>query len=147
VRPPIVLNPKTNPKGKSKQAWECVGGHRIYFRSQIEVRVANHLQALQDRLQINSWDYEPETFWFLEIKRGVRSYKPDFKVTRLNGTHYWVEVKGFMDKKSATKIKRFRKYYPKEELIVLQSEVFYKNSWSSLYEAIVTERKNNVETQ
>jgi len=147
MRPPIVLKPKCIPIPKSKQAWECVGGRRIYFRSQIEVKVANHLQALQDGLKINSWDYEPETFWFLEIKRGVRSYKPDFKITRLDGTHYWLEVKGYMDKKSNTKIKRFRKYYPNEELIILKSEIFYKNQWSSLYEAIISQRKTNLESK
>jgi len=147
IRRSIVLTPKCNQLHKSKQAWECVGGRRIYFRSQVEVKVATQLQILQDGLKINSWEYEPQTFWFLEIKRGVRSYKPDFKITRCDGSHFWIEVKGYMDKKSNTKIKRFKKYYPDEELIILKSEVFYKNRWSSLYEAIFTEGKIILESK
>ncbi len=107
--------------------WKVIGGSRIYFRSGWEVKVAMWLQLLQEGLQIEKWEYEPKTFWFLEIKRGCRSYKPDFKVTSLDGSHYWIEVKGHMDAKSKTKIKRFRKYYPNEKLIIYDKEWFTKN--------------------
>jgi hypothetical protein len=73
---------------------------------------------------IKDWEYEPQTFWFYKIKRGVRSYKPDFKVIENNGFQYWAEVKGYMDSKSITKIKRFRKYYPKEPLVVIDHKWF-----------------------
>jgi hypothetical protein len=111
----------------SKCGWRVIGSSRIYFRSGWEAKVAMWLQHRQECLQIAKWEYEPQTFWFLEIKRGCRSYKPDFKVTELDGSHYWIEVKGFMDAKSKTKIKRFNKYYPKEKLIILDSSWFTKN--------------------
>jgi hypothetical protein len=82
---------------------------------------------LKEQKQIEEWEHEPQTFWFEEIKRGTRSYLPDFKITRFEGSHYWVEIKGYLDSKSLTKIKRFRKYYPQEELIVLGKEWFAKN--------------------
>ena len=42
----------------------------------------------------------------------------------LDGFQYWIEVKGYMDAKSATKIKRFRKYYPGELLEVVEKDWF-----------------------
>lgn len=110
-----------------KSRWMALGSNTIYVRSGWEAKVAIYLQKLQEGLQIAKWEFEPHTFWFLNIKRGVRSYLPDFKVTNLDGSHYWLEVKGYMDAKSKTKIKRFRKYYPEERLIILDKEWFMKN--------------------
>ena len=73
------------------------------------------------------WEHEPSTFWFENIKRGVRSYLPDFRVWNVDGTHYWVEVKGYMDSKSKTKIKRFKKYYPNEPIYIVDKEWFRKH--------------------
>lgn len=72
--------------------------------------------------------HEPNTFWFEGIKRGVVSYLPDFLVLENDGKSYYVEVKGYMDAKSKTKIKRFAKYYPKERLIVIDSKWFKRNN-------------------
>lgn len=109
---------------KSKQGWREIAGRKIYFRSEWEVRYAKYLQFLKERGQIKEWEYEPQTFWFDEIRRGTRSYLPDFKITKPEGTHYWIEIKGYLDRKSKTKIKRFRKYYPYEELLVVSEEWF-----------------------
>lgn len=73
---------------------------------------------------ILQWEHEPKTFWFEGIRRGVCSYKPDFRVRRLDGTYYWIEVKGYMDAKSKTKIKRFGKYFPEETLIIIDKHWF-----------------------
>lgn len=112
----------------SKASWVEIGGKRFYTKSLAEKRFAMYLQFLKEHNNLIDWEYEPATFWFLEIKRGVRSYKPDFKVTELDGSHWWAEVKGYMDPKSATKIKRFAKYYPTETLKVINSEWISKNS-------------------
>ncbi len=53
----------------------------------------------------------------------MRSYKPDFKAKFEHGT-IWYEVKGWMDPKSATKIKRMEKYYPNVDLRVIDKEWF-----------------------
>ena len=84
------------------------------------------MQALKQKGAIAEWEHEPQTFWFTEIKRGTRSYLPDFKITNQDGTHYWVEVKGYLDAKSRTKIRRFRKYYPSEQLVVVNEQFFQK---------------------
>jgi hypothetical protein len=104
--------------------WKIIGEKSIYLRSTWELKYGRYLQFLKERGIIADWLYEPETFWFNEIKRGVRSYLPDFKVILPDGSHYWAEVKGYMDGKSKTKIKRFNKYYPKEELQVIDAKWF-----------------------
>jgi len=118
---------KAKTKSRYKQGWEEIGGKRNFYRSSWEVKYARHLQNLKSYKEIKDWLHEPQTFWFDGIRRGVVSYLPDFKVFRNDGTHYWVEVKGFMDAKSATKIKRFKKYFPNETLIVIDNIWFNLN--------------------
>jgi hypothetical protein len=92
---------------------------------------ANYARWLEYQLQNNmiySWEHEPKTFWFEDIKRGVRSYLPDFLVTNLDGTGYWAEVKGYMDAKSKTKLKRMAKYYPLEKIVLIDAKWFTANS-------------------
>jgi len=67
------------------------------------------------------WEFEPKTFWFEKIKRGVRSYKPDFWLPQRKE---WHEVKGWMDPRSATKLNRMRIYYPQEKIILIQKDFF-----------------------
>lgn len=112
---------------KSKAGWREVGGKRVYFRSTWEANFARSLEDDKVKGIIRDWEHEPQTFWFLDIKRGVRSYLPDFKIIYEDGSHSWVEVKGFMDKKSQTKLKRFAKYYPEEKLVVIQKEWFKRH--------------------
>lgn len=91
--------------------------HGIYFRSRWEANVARFLDVLLVCGEISSWEYEPRVFTF-PVKRGIKSYTPDFLIHRNDGTHYWLEVKGWMDKPSQTKIKRFGIHYKTEELII-----------------------------
>lgn len=117
-----------SPKAKSKAEWRTIGGKKKYFRSKWEANYARYLEYLKSQRAILDWEHEPQTFWFEEIKRGVRSYLPDFKVHCKDGGHYFVEVKGYMDAKSKTKISRFKKYYPNEKLVVITAEWFKANS-------------------
>jgi hypothetical protein len=77
-----------------------------FFRSNWEANFARYLN-----LKNKKWSYEPEVFSFIEhgIKRGTVTYCPDFKVGTL-----WVEVKGYLDRKGKTAIRRFARYYPRE---------------------------------
>jgi len=111
-----------------KSGWRTIGDKKIYCRSIWEANYARFLQCLKDQKTIKDWEYEPETFWFDGIRRGCVSYLPDFKVYTNDSKHHWIEVKGWLDPKSATKIKRFRKYYPNEELFLIDKNWFQKNS-------------------
>jgi hypothetical protein len=104
-----------------KAGWREIGGKRNYYRSRWEANYARYLQWLQDRGEIIGWEHEPETFWFDGIKRGCVSYLPDFRVIERNGTVEYHEVKGWMDERSLTKIRRMAKYHPAVVLIVIDA--------------------------
>ncbi|WP_310533172.1 DUF1064 domain-containing protein [Novosphingobium sp.] len=107
-------------RGSWKAGWREVGGRRCFFRSRWEANYARYLQLVKDKGLIEDWEHEPQTFWFEAIKRGVRSYLPDFRVTEMDGETTFHEVKGWMDQRSRTTISRFRKYYPEHRLIVIE---------------------------
>ena len=94
----------------------------IYVRSKWEANYARYLNWLKAQGEIVAWEYEPMEFEF-PIKKGTRFYKPDFKVISTSG-YEWHEVKGWHYPKGETAMKRFRKYYPEERLIVIDSEWF-----------------------
>lgn len=117
----IVKRLGSNPASFSRKLNRGVVGRRKdlgdqYFRSRYEANYARFLNFTKQK-----WEYEKQTFWFLKIKRGVRSYTPDFYLPELNEFH---EVKGWMDKKSVTKLKRMKKYHPTVRVVVIDGEWF-----------------------
>lgn len=99
-----------------------IGGQ--FFRSAWEANYARYLNWMVTQNRIAGWEYEPHTFWFEKIRRGVRSYTPDFRITGLDGSKRWVEIKGWMDAKSKTKLKRMKKYHPSEVVEVLGAKEY-----------------------
>ena len=124
------LKTRTKPLKPSKyrQGWRKVGDRDIFFRSRWEANYGFYLEWLKNTGYIESWEHEPKTFWFEGIKRGIVSYLPDFKIIFHDGSHEWHEVKGHMDSRSRTKIKRFKKYFPKEIHKVFGAAWFKKNT-------------------
>ena len=120
------VNERSNTSWKS--AWREIGGIKKYYRSKWEANYARYLQFLLEHKEIQKWEHEPETFWFLEIKRGCRSYLPDFRVTEKNGKIEYHEVKGWYDERSITKIKRMKKYHPQIKLILIDAKWFKANN-------------------
>lgn len=116
--------PFPNPRGSWKAAWREVGGQRCFFRSRWEANYARYLEWLRTLGQIESWEHEPQTFWFDGIKRGCVSYLPDFKVVNKGGAVQWHEVKGWMDARSKTVIARMAKYHPREILVVVKEKQY-----------------------
>jgi hypothetical protein len=121
-----VKRARTRPKAKS--GWRDIAGQRLFFRSAWEANYARYLQFQKEQKLIKDWLYEPQTFWFNAIKRGVRSYLPDFQVFLLDDTYIWHEVKGYLDAKSKTKLNRMRIYYPDERIRVIDKTWFKENS-------------------
>ncbi len=113
---------------KSTAAWRQIGDKRIYARSMWEANYGRYLEWLKERGDIKEWHHEPNTFWFKDIKRGTNSYKPDYLVINNDDSEHWVEVKGYYDKKSLTKIKRMGIYFPKEKLILVDQKWFANNN-------------------
>jgi len=110
-----------------KQGWREIGGQKIYARSRWEANYARYLQFLLEHKEIKAWRHEPTTFWFEGIKRGVRSYLPDFEVTTNDGQIEFHEVKGWMDDRSKTKLKRMKKYHPNVKVKVYDTKWFKAN--------------------
>lgn len=106
----------------TKQGTITIADKTIYVKSGWEANVAAYYQFLKEQGQIADWEYEPKTFWFEKILRGVRSYKPDFRISEKNGGFTYIEVKGYMDAKSQTKLKRMAKYYPDVTIEVIDKK-------------------------
>lgn len=117
--PPRTENTYSRTKSGRR---DDLGG--LYVRSAWEANYARYLSWLVERGEIASWEYEPRTFEF-PVKRGNRSYTPDFRVVLPAGIVEWHEVKGWMDDNSRVKLKRFAKHYP-DETLVLVGEAEYR---------------------
>jgi hypothetical protein len=117
-----LSNSNGNMYSRTKNGTIEIGGKKIFVRSGWEANICAYFEFLKTKGEILEWNYEPKTFWFLNIKRGVRSYKPDFLITDKNDKLYYEEVKGWMDAKSKTKISRMAKYYPEIDLRILDKK-------------------------
>ena len=93
----------------------------MFFRSKTEANYARFL-----KMQGLVFEFEKKEFFFEKIKRGTRSYMPDFYIPSLDQYH---EVKGWLDAKSITKLKRFRIFYPSEfdKLFIIKQGLSKKN--------------------
>lgn len=111
-----------------------VGVRDIKFRSKAEANYAAYLEWLVSIGEVAHWDYEPETFWFdpataekynlpgKGVRRGVTSYRPDFRVRPTSKAIQYHEVKGYLDARSRVALKRMAKYYPEEKVVVIDSK-------------------------
>ncbi len=114
------LDGKVLPKKANKKRTNI--GRRAdlngFYRSNWESNLARWLKS-----KGYQYLYEAQVFTFPGVKHGTVSYCPDFKLA--DGT--WIEVKGFIDGKSKTQIRRFKKHYP-EEFAKLQAVVGSPNT-------------------
>jgi len=117
----VAISPR---KASWKAGWREIGGIRKYYRSRWEANYARYLVVLKQRNEIQDWKHEPVTFWFEAIKRGTRSYLPDFLVTGLDGSEVYHEVKGWMDDRSKTKLKRMKIYHPHIAIKVIEKKEY-----------------------
>lgn len=106
---------------------------QMFFRSTWEANYARYLNWLVANKQILKWEYETEEFELfrtvkgkrVEYKRGNRFYKIDFKIYNLNGLIEYHEIKGYLDSKSVTKLKRFRRCYPHLVIKLIDAQAYY----------------------
>ena len=64
-------------------------------------------------------------FLFEKIITGTRTYIPDFKIYHFDDSFEYHEVKGWLDSKSKTKLKRMKKYFPQIKMILIDKEAYY----------------------
>jgi hypothetical protein len=110
------------------KGWFEIDGKRMYLKSLWEKRYCLYLSFMKKHKHIVDYSYEPETFWFDGIRRGVTNYKPDFCVHFPSGNKEYFEVKGYETSKDRTKYKRMAKYHPNVVLRVIDGKWFKANS-------------------
>jgi DNA-binding Lrp family transcriptional regulator len=120
----MALQPASSAYSNARSGRRAdLGG--LYVRSAWEANYARYLNVLVRMKVVESWAYEPETFWFEGIRRGVMSYKPDFRVMYRNDpTPEYIEIKGFTTDKDRTKWKRMKKYHPAIKLVVVGAKEY-----------------------
>ena len=114
------LRTSSNPYSRTKSGKREDLENR-FFRSSWEANYARYLNFLLSQGTITKWEYEPKTFVFHGVIRGVLTYTPDFLVEEKDGTKAWHEVKGWMDAKSKAKLKRMAKFYPDEKIVLIDA--------------------------
>lgn len=109
------------------------GNHPIFinekeyvFKSSWEVEIAQRLQELFEHSLIQNWDYETKHFDFTDIKRGTRSYCPDFEITLNNGSNLYIEVKGWKMPNAMKRIEMFRERYPDVKFYLIDEKEYEK---------------------
>lgn len=117
---PYRRNENTYSRTKSGKRADLDG---LYVRSAWEANYARYLNWRLSHGDIRSWEYEPRTFDF-PVKRGNRSYTPDFLVVLPDGSTEWHEVKGWMDDNSRVRLDRFSRYFPDETLVLIDEPVY-----------------------
>lgn len=110
------------------KGWLEIDGKRMYLKSNWERRYCLYLSFMKKHGHILDYEYEPKTFWFEKVRRGVVSYLPDFSVTFPSGNVEYFEVKGYESAKDRTKYKRMAKYHPNVILRVVGKDWFKTNS-------------------
>ena len=117
-------NQRPGKFGNIKKAYYQINGKNIFFRSKWEANYALYLDFLVSQSKIIKWEYEVDVFIFEKIKFGTRSYRPDFKIFNNDKTVEYHEVKGWMDRKSKTKLNRMRIYYPAIKMRLVDGEAY-----------------------
>lgn len=99
---------------------------KYVFKSSWEYEIALRLQKLKLEGSIKHWKYESKHFLFEDIKRGYRSYCPDFEVCLLDDEHLYIEVKGWKMEKSMKRIELFKERYPNVKFYLLDEHEYKK---------------------
>ena len=104
-----IMSQRTNKTKRVNRGRKFISEKlNMEFRSNWEIELAE----LMTELGIN-WEFEPERFYFRGEKE---SYLPDFFLPDHN---CWIEVKGYMDKRSLRRVKLFKKYHGKNTAFFL----------------------------
>ena len=104
---PRRFKPKTS-KGTWFSNAEPIIWNGIAFASKFERDFAQQLDKLGMK-----WEYESDTFYWFPTPR---LYKPDFKIFKEDGSHYYIETKGFFDPESRAKMAAIKKQFPEEDI-------------------------------
>ena len=100
-----------------------IGGETRHFPNRWEANYYRYLHWLESRKEIITFWYQPDYYEF-PVQHGTTRYRPDFHVRTQDPDsdyfiEYLVEIKGWMDAASKTKLNRMKKYHPEIEVRVV----------------------------
>lgn len=106
--------------------WREINNKKYFFRSEWEYIYALYLQYQLEHNKISKWENEPKRFVF-DNGESVSTYLPDFRITNLNNSIEYHEVKGWFDQRSQNKLFNMSFFYPNEKIIIINVNWFRKN--------------------
>lgn len=85
------------------------------YRSKLEASVAESLKRMKKKRWFKKVSYEEDIFsYFIDY-----DYHPDFKITRRDGSIFYIEVKGYLDTITRRKMRSVKECHPEMELYFL----------------------------
>lgn len=121
---------KLQEKGLLNRSSRCyntkliIGDYTYNLKSNWEFNIVMYLEYIKLLGLIDEWSYEKERFTFDVNEFGIRSYTPDFFITK-NGYTRIIELKGWNDEKSINKRKLMNTFYPNVEIEVWDQNKYY----------------------
>jgi len=92
----------------------------MWFRSSWEANYARVLNHLMGSYVVRDWEFEPTTFDLGD----VGSYLPDFKVTSIDGSSAYHEVKGYMTDEAQAKLDAMEVQHPETRVVLIDPGVY-----------------------
>ena len=88
-----------------------INDYTYNLKSNWEFNIALYLEYLKSLNLIDKWSYESKRFTFDINEFGIRSYTPDFFISK-NGVNRIIELKGWYDERSKNKQMLMSRFYP-----------------------------------
>ena len=91
------VNGKLKPYGGSgcRSTIKTETNGEVQVQSSYESRACKIFDNWVNKSKIICWEYTSDRFQYLDEAGKERTYFPDFKITKLDGTFYYLETKGF----------------------------------------------------
>lgn len=100
---------KYHKKKKASARRKRIRGRNHLYRGYRMASKAETIFAKECDARNLDWIYEPDTFDWVPP---VATYKPDFKIIRKDGTHFYVEYKGFLRNPEKRKMIEMKRQHP-----------------------------------
>ena len=104
-------------KSQRKKGWaKAVPRKKYPYKGEVFASKAERTFAISLTNQRVLWLYEPEKIEWFPAPPKIRTYTPDFKVMRKDGSYFFVEYKGYLRPGDKTKMRAVKKQHPEIDL-------------------------------
>ena len=104
-------------KTYKKKRWQPKPPRKKYkYRGEEFASMAERDFAIEMDADAIPWQYEPEKIDWFPAPPKTRTYTPDFKVMRKDGSYFFVEFKGYLRPGDKTKMRAVKKQRPEIDI-------------------------------